>query len=63
MMLFNIKLLTVLTSGELLQRVQRRKEKLKEIAKEIGVNSLRFTFWAHVGRIIRKIRRMRRKNG
>ena len=41
----------------------RRKEKLKEIAKEIGVNYLRFAFWAHVGRIIRKIRHMRRKNG
>ncbi len=41
----------------------KRKEKLRKVAKEIGVNPLRFAFWARVGRIIRKIRRMRRKNG
>lgn len=39
----------------------RRKEKLKVVAREIGVNFLVFVFWARTGRIIRKIRHLFRK--
>ena len=40
----------------------RKKEKLKNVAKDIGVNVIVFAFWANIGKIIRKIRRWRRKN-
>ena len=41
----------------------RRKEKLKQVAKEINVNPVSFFFWAHIGKIIRKIKHKIRKNG
>ena len=40
----------------------RKKEKLKAVANDIGVNGIIFAFWAYVGKIIRRIRRKLRKN-
>ena len=40
----------------------RKKEKLKQVAKDLEVNIITFAFFAHAGKIIRKIRRWRRKS-
>lgn len=54
------KLISLMIIGEI---SLRRKEKLKLVAKDIGVCPLAFRFWAYAGKIIRKIRRLRKKDG
>lgn len=56
---FKRKLISLMIIGEI---SLRKKEKLKNVAKDIGVNVIVFAFWANIGKIIRKIRRWRRKN-
>ena len=56
---FKRKVISLMIIGEI---SLRKKAKLKDVAKDIGVNVFIFTFWAYVGKIIRKIRRWRKKN-
>ena len=53
------KLISLMIIGEI---SLRKKEKLKAVANDIGVNGIIFAFWAYVGKIIRRIRRKLRKN-